>query len=102
MGKQPDVASRIRTELATYLKRDVESVLPRYSLSDDLGLDSMATIELLYRIEEAFDLQIPDDDLPKLLTVADVIGNVEGKLAPRATTVAAKGPAKPPRTQKKR
>ena len=46
----------------------------------------MATIELLFRIEEVFDLQIPDEDLQKLVTVADVIAYVEGRVAPPAPT----------------
>lgn len=76
----PGIADRIRTALADYLKRDPATIEPRHSLRHDLGLDSMATIELLYRIEDAFDFQIPDQDLQKLVTVADVIGYVEGRL----------------------
>ncbi|MEW6544979.1 MAG: acyl carrier protein [Nitrospirota bacterium] len=75
-----DIAARIQQALAEYLKRDVHTIDPRDSLRDDLGLDSMATIELLFRIEEAFDLQIPDEDLQHLRTVADVIHYVEGRL----------------------
>ncbi|WP_447980220.1 acyl carrier protein [Candidatus Nitrospira bockiana] len=74
------VADRIQRALGDYLKRDVTSITPAHSLRDDLGLDSMATIELLFRIEEAFDLQIPDQDLQKLQTVGDVIRYVEGRL----------------------
>jgi len=84
----PSVAERIESELAQYLKRDRRTITPAYSLRDDLGLDSMATIELLFRIEEAFDLQIPDQDLQKFLTVGDVIHYVEAKVgappAPKA------------------
>ena len=94
MGNESDVATRIRKELAAYLKRDVQSVLPAYSLRDDLGLDSMATIELLYRIEEAFDLQIPDEDLQQLNTVADVISYEEGRLAPPEPSASAKSSGK--------
>lgn len=74
------VADRIQTALADYLKRDPKTITPAHSLRDDLGLDSMATIELLFRIEEVFDLQIPDQDLQKLTTVGDVISYVEGRL----------------------
>ena len=55
------VAERIQISLADYLKRDRRTITPAYSLRDDLGLDSMATIELLFRIEEAFEIQIPDE-----------------------------------------
>jgi acyl carrier protein len=91
----PSIAERIESELANYLKRDRRTITPAYSLRDDLGLDSMATIELLFRIEEAFDLQIPDQDLQKLLTVGDVIHYVEAKVSgKRATTRAPKASSK--------
>lgn len=82
MAVESDIALRIRAALGNYLKRDPASIEPRHALREDLGLDSMATIELLYQIEEAFDFQIPDQDLQNLLTVADVIGYVEGRLKP--------------------
>lgn len=75
------IADQIRDALATYLKQDPGSIQPHHTLRDDLGLDSMAMIELLFRIEERFDLQITDDDLPGLITVSDVIGYVEKKVS---------------------
>jgi acyl carrier protein len=42
----------------------------------------MATIELLYEIEDAFDVQIPDQDLATLVTVANVTAYIEGKVVP--------------------
>ena len=47
-----------------------------------MGLDSMAVIELLYKIEETFNLQIPDQDLPGLTTVGAVADYVQCRLAP--------------------
>ena len=94
MAAESAIARRIRTALGSYLKRDPNTIRPGHHLRDDLGLDSMATIELLYQIEETFDFQIPDEDLQKLLTVADVIAYVEGRLRPsspgRATGPTAK------------
>lgn len=94
MGTPSDLATRIRSELASYLKRDPERVHLDHSLRDDLGLDSMATIELLYRIEEAFDLQIPDGDLPQLITVGNVVTYVERRLKPAAPSRSATRPGK--------
>ncbi|MBN2231366.1 MAG: acyl carrier protein [Deltaproteobacteria bacterium] len=76
-----DVTGRIRQELAVWLRRDVVEVQPEHALRDDLGLDSMAIIELLYSIEDAFGLQISDEDLAGLMTVGDVAAYVEGRLA---------------------
>ncbi len=95
------IADRILTALAEYLKRDKRSIGMDYSLRDDLGLDSMATIELLFKIEEAFDLQIPDQDLQGLATVGDVIGYVERRLKPVASAKqAVKASVKRSRTKK--
>lgn len=75
-----DVAHSIIAALAEYMKRDPASIDVSHHLRDDLGLDSMAVIELLYKIEEAFDLQIPDQDLPRLTTVAAVAKYVEQRM----------------------
>ncbi|OGW67222.1 MAG: hypothetical protein A3H49_12120 [Nitrospirae bacterium RIFCSPLOWO2_02_FULL_62_14] len=95
MPAESDIAVRIRTALGEYLKRDPASIEPRHALREDLGLDSMATIELLFKIEEVFDLQIPDQDLQQLTKVSDVIAYVEGRVG-RPAAPASKPPAKPP------
>ena len=77
-----DVTEKIVAALAEYLRRDPASIAPDQHLRDDLGLDSMAVIELLYKIEETFDLQIPDQDLVGLSTVGAVAKYVEHRLAP--------------------
>lgn len=80
MADSPSIEQKIRTALGDYLKRDPAAIRTDQSLRDDLGLDSMAVIELLYRIEEAFDFQIPDQDLVGLTTVGHVVGYVEKRL----------------------
>jgi acyl carrier protein len=83
------IATRIRTALAQHLKRDVSKIQPQDDLRKDLGLDSLAMIELLFKIEEAFDLEIPNDDLSKITTVGDVVAYVEARLQPGAAAPAA-------------
>ncbi len=100
MAPESDIARRIRTALADYLKRDPATIEPRHALREDLGLDSMATIELLFKIEEVFDLQIPDQDLQKLVRVSDVIAYVESKVG-RPAAPAAKQPPPRPSSKKK-
>lgn len=94
------IADQIRDALGAYLKQDPATILAHHSLRDDLGLDSMAMIELLFRIEEKFDFQIPDDDLQGLVTVSDVIEYVEHRLNP-APARQAKGRAKRQPARKK-
>lgn len=100
MPAHADVAIRVRTALADYLKRDVKTIKLSDALQKDLGLDSMATIELVYQIEDAFELQIPDQDLAKLITVANVTAYIEEKVVP-ARAVAAKPPSARPKPKKK-
>ena len=82
MAQHSDAGDKIIAALADYLKRDPATIQPGHHLRDDLGLDSMAVIELLYRIEETFNLQIPDQDLPSLTSVQQVVSYVEKRLHP--------------------
>jgi acyl carrier protein len=77
----PAITSKIVQALASYLKRDPASITESHHLRDDLGLDSVAIIELLFEIEERFKLQIPDQDLPGLSTVGTVAAYVQRRLA---------------------
>ena len=95
------VFEKIIQALGDYLKRDANSIKSSYHLRDELGLDSMAVIELLYKIEETFNLQIPDQDLAGLTTVGTVARYVEQRLAP-PTQAAASAIKKSPAKDKKK
>ena len=92
MTSESTIASQIRTALAQHLKRDISKIRPQDRLREDLGLDSLAMIELLFKIEEHFDLEIPNEDLSRVTTVADVTVYVEEKLG---ATAAPAAPVKP-------
>jgi acyl carrier protein len=91
MATDPTISLKIRTALGEYLKRDPAMILTTQHLREDLGLDSMAVIELLYRIEEAFDLQIPDQDLVGLTNVGHVVSYIEKRLGKPVTPSKPKG-----------
>lgn len=97
MATDSTISLKIRASLAEYLKRDPVTILVTQHLRDDLGLDSMAVIELLYRIEESFDLQIPDQDLVGLTTVGHVVNYVEKRLGKPASAAPTKKPATTPK-----
>ena len=88
MTSESTIATQIRTALAQHLKRDVSKIHPQDRLREDLGLDSLAMIELLFKIEEHFDLEIPNEDLSRVTTVADVTAYVEEKLGATAAPAA--------------
>ena len=50
---------------------DLEEVVPEASFVDDLGADSLDLVELIMSMEEEFDIEIPDEEAEKLLTVKD-------------------------------
>lgn len=100
MAAESSIGKQIREVLATSLKRDPSSVKPEHNLRDDLGLDSLMTFELLYDLEKAFDIEIPNDDLPGLQTLADVVHYVEGRMNPATKKSASKAIKKKPSTSK--
>ena len=96
------VLGKITLALADYLKRDAGSIVASDHLREDLGLDSMAVIELLYRVEEVFDLQIPDEDLVGLTTVGAVAAYVQKRVAPQPRAAPAASKKSPASGKKKK
>lgn len=94
-----EVTSQIIQALATYLKRDPSTITESHHLRDDLGLDSVAIIELLFEIEDRFKIQIPDQDLPGLSTVGSVAAYVHQRLTTSQAPSSAE--MKPPAASKK-
>lgn len=84
------IADRIRTALGRELKRSPDSIELGHALREDLGLNSLDAIELMFKVEEEFDLEIPDADLQALRTVGDLVGYLEGRLG-----IAGAAPAAP-------
>ena len=100
MAVESQIGKQIREVLATSLRRDQASIKPEHSLREDLGLDSLMTFELLYELEKAFDMEIPNDDLPGLQTLDDVVKYVEGRVNPSAKTKPSKPKATTPAATK--
>jgi acyl carrier protein len=94
MAVESLIGKQIREVLATSLRRDPSSIKPEHSLREDLGLDSLMTFELLYDLEKAFDMEIPNDDLPGLQTLDDVVKYVEGRVNPNTANLTPKVKAK--------
>lgn len=59
--------------IASQLQIDADQVTPDASFMDDLGADSLDTVELIMAFEEEFDIEIPDSDAEKIRTVKDAI-----------------------------
>jgi acyl carrier protein len=68
---------RIVTIIANQLQIDENQVTPDASFMDDLGADSLDTVELIMALEEEFDIEIPDSDAEKIRTVKDALDYME-------------------------
>ncbi len=71
------VQDRVKQIIVEQLGVDEAEVTPSASFVDDLGADSLDTVELVMAFEEAFDLEIPDEDAEKIRTVQDAITYIE-------------------------
>jgi acyl carrier protein len=67
------VDEKVKQLVVEQLGVDEGEVTPSASFVDDLGADSLDTVELVMAFEEAFDLEIPDEDAEKIRTVKDAI-----------------------------
>ena len=70
---------KIREIVVEQLGADAEQVVPEANFVEDLGADSLDTVELIMAFEEEFDVEIPDTDAEKIKTVQDVIDYIESK-----------------------
>ncbi len=73
------VADRVKEIIVEQLGVDESQVDPSASFVDDLGADSLDIVELVMAFEEAFDLDIPDEDAEKITTVKQAIDYIEAK-----------------------
>src|SRR5476651_2262844 len=73
------VESKIKTIIAEQLGVKPEEVTPNASFVDDLGADSLDTVELIMALEEELSVEIPDEDAEKMKTVGDAIKYIEEK-----------------------
>lgn len=69
----------IKKVLIDAINVDEEEVKPEAKLNEDLGIDSLAAVELALELENTFDVRIEDEELAKLETVQDVIDIIESK-----------------------
>jgi len=63
---------KVKKIIAEKLSVELEEVVPEASFVDDLGADSLDLVELIMSMEEEFDIDIPDEEAEKLVTVKDV------------------------------
>jgi acyl carrier protein len=73
-----DVTTKVKAIIVDKLGVDESEVTSDASFTNDLGADSLDTVELIMELEKEFDIQIPDDEAESIATVGDAISFVEG------------------------
>jgi acyl carrier protein len=72
-----EVASRVKAIIVDKLSVEESEVTNEASFTNDLGADSLDTVELIMEFEKEFNISIPDDQAEKIVTVGDAIAYVE-------------------------
>lgn len=75
-----DVESKVKEIIVDQLGVDEGQINPEASFIDDLGADSLDTVELVMAFEEKFEIEIPDEDAEKMRTVGDAVSYLSSKL----------------------
>ena len=76
-----DVEAQIKEAIVEKLGVEESKVTPAASFINDLGADSLDTVELIMELENRFNIQIPDEDQEKIQTVGDAITYVKSKIS---------------------
>jgi len=72
-----DIADRVKNIVVEHLGVDADKVVEGARFIDDLGADSLDTVELVMAFEEEFGVEIPDDAAERILTVKDAVSFLE-------------------------
>jgi len=75
-----DVFEKVREIIVERLKVDPAEVTPDAAFVEDLRADSLDIVEMVMKLEETFDISIPDEDVEKIRTVGDAVAYIERRL----------------------
>jgi len=70
---------KIRAIVASQMNVDEDQITMETNLVEDLKADSLDVVELIMDLEQEFDLEIPDEDLPKVATVKDIVEYIQAR-----------------------
>jgi acyl carrier protein len=76
-----DIEAKVKEIIMNKLGVEDSQITPEASFTNDLGADSLDTVELVMEFEKAFNMQIPDEDAEKISTVGDAVKYITGKSA---------------------
>ncbi len=76
-----NIEEKVKDIVAEKLSVEKDRITPDAKFIDDLGADSLDTVELVMELEEAFDISVPDEDAEKLQCLSDVVAYIENQKA---------------------
>ncbi len=77
MSTATSTFDRVKKIVAEQLSVDINEVTPTASFQNDLGADSLDTVELVMALEEEFEIDIPDEEAEKIVTFRDVLNYIK-------------------------
>ena len=76
-----DTFDRVKKVIAEQLDIEETKIVPEASFTNDLGADSLDNVELIMGLEEQFEIEIPDEEAQKILTVKNAVDYINEKIA---------------------
>ena len=76
-----EIEAKVKQAIVDKLGVEESAVTPEASFINDLGADSLDTVELVMKFEEEFDIKIPDEDADSIQTVGNAVTYIENKLS---------------------
>ncbi|MFA5974629.1 MAG: acyl carrier protein [Elusimicrobiota bacterium] len=80
MAQTQDVEQRVKEIIVEQLGVDASEVTPQASFVNDLGADSLDTVELVMALEEEFDIEIPDEEAEKIQSVSQAVDYIKAHM----------------------
>ncbi len=79
-----DIFTKVQKIVSQQLEKDLEDVKPESNFANDLGADSLDTVELVMALEEEFDIEIPDEQAEKIATVQAAVDYINEQTTAKA------------------
>ncbi|MBF2065560.1 MAG: acyl carrier protein [Calothrix sp. C42_A2020_038] len=81
---QTEIFEKVKKIVADQLSVEAQTITPQSNFANDLGADSLDTVELVMALEEEFDIEIPDEAAEKITTVQEAVDYINNKVAASA------------------